>query len=132
MKTPSTHTSPSEQAMRELAAAFFARSTTYQAVTLEEFALFAGVDVADIQEIFPLNEWTSLRNAWRVQYLRPFMDEVYREAHPQHRYQSWCPHIPSLPLPERGMAGAQSNTSNGAGEAARSDQDDDTGERPTG
>ncbi len=86
MKTPSTHTSPSEQAMRELAAAFFARSTTYQAVTLEEFALFAGVDVADILKVFPLNEWTSLRHAWCVQYLRPFMDEVYREAKTQEEF----------------------------------------------
>jgi len=83
MKTPSTHTSPSEQAMRELAAAFFARSTTYQAVTLEEFALFVGADVADILEVFPLNEWTSLRHAWCVQYLRPFMDEV--TARPKRR-----------------------------------------------
>jgi len=83
MKTPSAHTSPSEQAMRELAAAFFARSTTYQAVTLEEFALFAGADVADILEVFPLNQWTTLRNQWRLQYLRPFMDEVYRYAQTQ-------------------------------------------------
>ena len=52
--------------------------------------------------------------------------------HTQHRYQGWCPHIPSLPLPERGMAGTQSNTSNDAGEAAGSDQDDGPGERPTG
>ncbi len=86
MKTPSIHTGPSEQAMRELAAAFFARSTTYQAVTLEEFALFAGAAVADILEIFPLNEWTSLRHAWCVQYLRPFMDEVYREAQTQEAF----------------------------------------------
>src|SRR5260370_2703028 len=83
MKTPSNHTSPSEQAIRQLAAAFFARSTTYQAVTLEEFALFAGADVTDILEVFSLNEWTSLRHAWRVQYLRPFMDQVYTWAQTQ-------------------------------------------------
>src|SRR5260370_17837364 len=86
MKTPSNHTSPSEQAIRRLAAAFFARSTTYQAVTLEEFALFAGADVTDILEVFSLNEWTSLRHAWRVQYLRPFMDEVYREPQAQEEF----------------------------------------------
>src|SRR5260370_36647068 len=80
MKTPSNHTSPSEQAIRELAAAFFARSTTYQAVTLEEFALFAGADVADILEVFSLNEWTSLRNEWRVQYLKAFIGEGFRGA----------------------------------------------------
>src|SRR5260370_15865488 len=79
MKTPSNHTSPSEQAIRELAAAFFARSTTYQAVTLEEFALFAGADVADILEVFSLNEWTSLRNEWRFQCLRPFFDEGFKK-----------------------------------------------------
>lgn len=70
----------SAESIHQQAEQFFARTETYQQLSLEDFSRLVGLSNRNRSRILSREQWNTMKDAWLLNRLRQAMDEIYQTA----------------------------------------------------